>query len=180
MKVAETRRRKLPMPQQPIGATPVKSSCTWKPTYTLARLMVGDHHSVKRRLGIWFSPDRWALVSFLYFMLSSNPEAFSQNSPSHVGKYVPLKRVCSRMPSTPGGGGGDNGALRKKTNSFWNKLPKQELLLCWICWISGSSTGNSQPDRLPCLGTKESRLDNQPRRSLTITYLLFGGGNERQ
>ena len=24
-----------------------------------------------------------------------------QNRPSHVGKYVPLKRVCSRMPSTP-------------------------------------------------------------------------------
>jgi hypothetical protein len=28
--------------------------------------MVGDHHSVKRRLGIWFRPDRCALVSFLY------------------------------------------------------------------------------------------------------------------
>ncbi len=39
---------------------------TWKPTYTLARLMVGLHHSVNRRLGIWFSPDRCALVSFLY------------------------------------------------------------------------------------------------------------------
>jgi hypothetical protein len=28
--------------------------------------MVGDHQSVNRRLGIWLSPDRWALVSFLY------------------------------------------------------------------------------------------------------------------
>ena len=28
--------------------------------------MVGDHHSVKRRLGIWFSPLRCAFVSFLY------------------------------------------------------------------------------------------------------------------
>ena len=27
--------------------------------------------------------------------------AFSQNNPSHVGKYVPLKSVCSRIPSTP-------------------------------------------------------------------------------
>lgn len=111
--------------------SPVRSSCTWKPTYTLARLMVGDHlqrevgsvgrhaqaaavfipstskprcqwqpasgrlsqrqphqvtqpshspgpsagahQSVKRRLGIWFRPDRCALVSFLYFMLSSKP-----------------------------------------------------------------------------------------------------------
>ena len=24
-----------------------------------------------------------------------------QKRPSHVGKYVPLKSVCSRMPSTP-------------------------------------------------------------------------------
>ena len=45
---------------------PVKSSWTWKPTYTLARLMVGDHHSVNRRLGIWFRPLRCAFVSFLY------------------------------------------------------------------------------------------------------------------
>lgn len=45
---------------------PVRSSCTWKPTYTLARLMVGLHHSVKRRLGIWLSPERCAFVSFLY------------------------------------------------------------------------------------------------------------------
>ena len=58
-------------------------------------------------------------------MLSSNPEAFSQNKPeirrelvrlrrqqrdfifgyayvpSQVGKYVPLKRLCSKIPSTP-------------------------------------------------------------------------------
>ena len=46
-------------------------------------------------------PDLWALVSFLYFMLSSKPEAFSQNRPSQVGKYVPLNNVCSRIPSTP-------------------------------------------------------------------------------
>ena len=86
------------------------------------------HHSVKRRLGIWLRPMRCAFVSFLNFMLSSKPEAckggergegrqggdclpqsveqpppltFSQKRPSHVGKYVPLKSVCSRMPSTP-------------------------------------------------------------------------------
>jgi hypothetical protein len=53
---------------------------TWKPTYTLARLMVGDHQSVKRRFGIWFKPDLWAFVNFLYFMDSSNPEAFSLGS----------------------------------------------------------------------------------------------------
>jgi len=29
-------------------------------------LMVGDHHNVKRLLGIWFRPDLCALVSFLY------------------------------------------------------------------------------------------------------------------
>lgn len=98
--------------------------------------MVGDHHKVNRRLGIWFRPDLWALVSFFHFMDSSKPLAFSlykkkeiyklsiilrefyhklgqldsfhransnpyQNSPSQVGKYVPLKRVCSKIPSTP-------------------------------------------------------------------------------
>jgi hypothetical protein len=31
----------------------------------------------------------------------SNPELFSQNRPSQVGKAVPLKRECSRIPSTP-------------------------------------------------------------------------------
>ena len=36
----------------PCMKMPVRSSWTWKPTYTLARLIVGDHHSVKRRLGI--------------------------------------------------------------------------------------------------------------------------------
>ena len=49
------------------------------PSLTLALLMVGDHQRVKRRLGIWFRPDRWALVSFLYFIDSSNPLAFSLN-----------------------------------------------------------------------------------------------------
>lgn len=44
---------------------------------TLALLMVGDHQSVKRRLGIWFRPDLWALVSFFHFMDSSKPLAFS-------------------------------------------------------------------------------------------------------
>lgn len=29
---------------------------------------------------------------------SSNPY---QNRPSQVGKYVPLNRVCSKIPSTP-------------------------------------------------------------------------------
>lgn len=44
---------------------------------TFALLMVGDHQSVKRRLGIWFRPDLWALVSFFHFMDSSKPLAFS-------------------------------------------------------------------------------------------------------
>ena len=70
----------------PCMKTPVRSSCTWKPTYTLARLMVGDHQRVKRRLGIWLRPERCAFVSFLNFMDSSNPDAFSQKRPSHVGK----------------------------------------------------------------------------------------------
>ena len=63
--------------------------------------MVGDHQSVNLRLGIWLRPDRCALVNFLYFMDSWKPEAFSQNKPSQVGKYVPLNRVCSKIPSTP-------------------------------------------------------------------------------
>ena len=78
-----------------------RSSTTKTTQLTLALLIVGDHQRVNLLLGIWFKPDRCALVSFLYFMDSSNPLAFSQNRPSHVGKYVPLKSVCSRMPSTP-------------------------------------------------------------------------------
>lgn len=50
---------------------------------TLALLMVGDHQSVKRRLGIWFRPDLWALVSFFHFMDSSKPLAFSLKSKKH-------------------------------------------------------------------------------------------------
>lgn len=96
---------------------------------TFALLIVGDHQRVKRRFGIWLRPERWAFVNFLNFIDSSNPEARSQKSPSHVGKYVPwkikiyfqycyvlldiydndsnnwckqtLNKVCSRMPSTP-------------------------------------------------------------------------------
>ena len=34
--------------------------------------MVGDHHSVKRRLGIWLSPLRCAFVSFLYLRSAGN------------------------------------------------------------------------------------------------------------
>ena len=44
--------------------------------------MVGLHQSVKRRFGIWFRPERWALVSFLYLIDSSKPDAFSQNKPN--------------------------------------------------------------------------------------------------
>ena len=60
---------------------------TWKPTYTLARLMVGDHHSVKRRFGIWFKPDLCAFVNFLYFIDSSKPEAFSLNKKTQLQAY---------------------------------------------------------------------------------------------
>merc|ERR1719186_1619911 len=49
--------------------------------------MVGDHQRVKRLLGIWFKPDLWALVNFLYFMDSSNPEAFSQKNGSVVSGF---------------------------------------------------------------------------------------------
>lgn len=45
--------------------------------HTFALLIVGDHHKVNRRLGIWFRPDLWALVSFFHFMDSSKPLAFS-------------------------------------------------------------------------------------------------------
>lgn len=84
------------------NAITTHGSSTIKTTQlTLALLIVGDHQRVNLLLGIWFKPDRCALVSFLYFMDSSNPLAFSQNRPSHVGKYVPLKSVCSRIPSTP-------------------------------------------------------------------------------
>ena len=50
--------------------------------------MVGLHQRVKRRFGIWLRPDRWALVSFLYRIDSSNPEAFSQNNPKRVESKV--------------------------------------------------------------------------------------------
>lgn len=63
--------------------------------------LTGDHHRVKRRFGIWLRPDRWAFVNFLNFILSSKPLAFSQKRPSHDGKPVALKRVCSKMVSTP-------------------------------------------------------------------------------
>jgi len=52
---------------------------------TLALLMVGDHQSVKRRLGIWLRPDLWALVSFFHFIDSSKPLAFS---------LKPKKTIC--------------------------------------------------------------------------------------
>lgn len=118
---------------------PPQKKTTSQRRLTLALLMVGDHQSVNRLLGIWLRPERWALVSFFHFMDSSKPLAFSlkqrtppkaslfwrdaqwgvgkesphpslaccapqspyQKRPSQVGKYVPLKSVCSRMPSTP-------------------------------------------------------------------------------
>lgn len=83
-------------------STILNAYSTWKPTYTLARLMVGDHHRVKRRFGIWFKPDLWAFVSFLYFMDSSNPDAFSLYKmrqlpcevPIHSRKFVSTSSVC--------------------------------------------------------------------------------------
>jgi len=67
---------------------PVKSNWTWKPTYMLARFIVGLHHNVKRRLGIWLRPERCVFVSFLYLIDSSKPEAFSQNRPERVCEWV--------------------------------------------------------------------------------------------
>ena len=64
-------------------------------------LTVGDHHKVKRRLGIWLRPDLWAFVNFLNFIDSSKPLARSQKSPSQEGKAVALNKVCSRIVSTP-------------------------------------------------------------------------------
>jgi len=49
--------------------------------------MVGDHHSVKRRFGIWFKPDLCAFVNFLYFIDSSKPEAFSLNKTTKLQAY---------------------------------------------------------------------------------------------
>ena len=60
---------------------------TWKPTYTLPPLMVGDHHSVKWQFGIWFKPDLWAFVNFLYFIDPSKPEAFSRNKKTKLQAY---------------------------------------------------------------------------------------------
>lgn len=56
-------------------------------TLTLARLMVGDHQRVNLRLGIWFNPDRWALVSFFHFIDSSKPLAFSLGSRRDQAKW---------------------------------------------------------------------------------------------
>jgi hypothetical protein len=81
----------------PCMKIPVKSSWTWKPMYTLALLIVGDHQSVNLLFGIWFRPDLWAWVSFLNFIDYSKPEAFYQNRPSQVGKYVPLNSVCYKI-----------------------------------------------------------------------------------
>lgn len=72
----------------PCMKIPVKSSCTWKPTYTLALLIVGDHHKVNLRLGIWFKPDLWAFVNFLYFMDSSKPEAFSLKRTLDINNFL--------------------------------------------------------------------------------------------
>ena len=68
----------------PCMKMPVRSSWTWKPTYTFALLIVGDHQRVNLLLGIWLRPDLWALVSFLYFMDSSNPEAYKKESHIYV------------------------------------------------------------------------------------------------
>jgi hypothetical protein len=57
---------------------------TWKPTYTVARLMVGDHHSVKWWFGIWFKPNLCAFVNFIHFIDSSKPEAFSLNKKTQL------------------------------------------------------------------------------------------------
>lgn len=63
---------------------PIKDRLTRLVVLTLALLMVGDHHRVKRRLGIWLRPDLWALVSFFHFMDSSKPLAFSLKSNNKV------------------------------------------------------------------------------------------------
>ena len=40
----------------------------------------------KPSVGVWFRPDPWAFVRFLYLVDWSKPDAFSQNRPSQVGK----------------------------------------------------------------------------------------------
>ena len=87
---------------------------TWKPTYTLARLIVGDHHKVKRRFGIWLRPLRCAFVSFLYridslFATSTwtcrTDEPLDNTiarKPAHVYASAPAqKSLCVLQPHSP-------------------------------------------------------------------------------
>jgi hypothetical protein len=99
--------------------------------------MVGLHHRVNRRLGIWFRPERCAFVSFLNFIESSaapkkkskfyrfpgkeknavfdvpsKPDAFSQNS------YELLVNVQ--------GGAGEKEKKTKKTETVSKLFPTQE------------------------------------------------------
>ena len=55
---------------------------------------------MKQWLGIWLRLEHCVLVSFLYHTDSSKPDAFSQKRPSHVGKFIPLNNVCSKILST--------------------------------------------------------------------------------
>jgi len=48
--------------------------------------------NIKQRLGAFHN---------IFILIQHSINFAYQNRPSHFGKYVPLKRVCSRMPSTP-------------------------------------------------------------------------------
>ena len=59
---------------------------------TFALFIVGDHHSVKRLFGIWFKPDLCAFVSFLYFIDSSKPLAFSLKTKNYFALIVQFQQ----------------------------------------------------------------------------------------
>ena len=71
----------------------VTFSWTWKPTYTLARLMVGDQHKVKRRFRIWFRPERWSVFFTSFPLQTTNP--FPRKDLPRWGN------ICSRTKCGP-------------------------------------------------------------------------------
>jgi len=75
------------MPVPPYKQLSMPPASSRQQLLTLARLMVGDHQRVKRRLGIWLRPDLCALVNFLYFIDSSKPLAFSLKTDRQTGKH---------------------------------------------------------------------------------------------
>jgi hypothetical protein len=72
--------------------------------------IVGDHHSVNRRFGIWFRPDRWAFVNFLNFIDSSKP--YSRSKYFH---FVKRFETAARLELSQKGHQNNHGARPLKT-----------------------------------------------------------------